>query len=72
MGPTKLKKISQNTCKSHVTMAVIMNLAEHFDLFVLWSVGTHKRAYIGISSLGSLQEFALVRTINRHFLGMHP
>ena len=35
-------------------MAIIMNLAGHFDLFVHWSVGTHKRAYIGFSSLGSL------------------
>ena len=35
-------------------MAIIMNLAGHFDLFVDWCVDTHKRAYIGFSSLGSL------------------
>ena len=59
MGTTKLKKISQKTYTSHVTMAIIMNLAGHFDLFVDWSVGTHLRAYIGFSSLGSLHRVCL-------------
>ena len=54
MEPTRLKKISQKTYMNHVTMAIIMNLAGHFDLFVDWCVDTHKRAYIGFSSLGSL------------------
>ena len=31
-------------------MAIIMNLAGQFDLFVRWSVGTHKRAYIAFSA----------------------